>query len=204
LAASVTTIGYLTDDTFVVPAGVVSIHVRGWGGGAGGTIAPLTNTTGGGGGGSGAYFEGDMAVTPTNTVTITVGQGGVADAAGNPTVVTNGTDTFTADGGDASPSLGVGGLGGTASGGAAVELTGQRGADGTAILDTDGKIVISQVSGAGGSAPLGGAGDYTFGSSFGGVTPGGGGDGAGTNPLKDPGPGGNGLVILEYITIGPI
>lgn len=72
--------------TWVVPAGVTTIIVHGiGGGGGGGGKACCYRPTAGGGGGSG-YFSYDnvVAVTPGETLTITIGAGGAA-----------GTDSWT-------------------------------------------------------------------------------------------------------------
>ncbi len=63
------------DQTFVVPAGVTSIHVKLWGAG------------GGQNGGSGAFVSGDFAVTPGVTLAISVGPGGAVKLNGTTTVV---------------------------------------------------------------------------------------------------------------------
>ena len=77
-----------SNQTFIVPAGVTSLTIKMWGaGGAGGFY---------GIGGTGAYVTGTLTVTPGQTLTIVVGQGGSI----------NYTSTF-----------GGGGAGGNASGG---------------------------------------------------------------------------------------
>jgi len=53
-----------TDQAFKVPASVFSLHVKIWG--AGGGVS----------GGSGAYVEGNIPVTPGETLTVVTGQGG--------------------------------------------------------------------------------------------------------------------------------
>ena len=67
--------------SYVVPAGVTSITttIVGGGGGGGGQDAGGGDTWGGGGGGSGGYYSNQtVAVTPGETLTITVGGGGYA------------------------------------------------------------------------------------------------------------------------------
>ncbi|MFC5666542.1 glycine-rich protein [Kitasatospora misakiensis] len=62
------------DQTFTVPAGVTSVYARVFG--AGGAGAPRAYYTGQYGGGGGGYTTGAIAVTPGQTLTLTVGQGG--------------------------------------------------------------------------------------------------------------------------------
>jgi hypothetical protein len=67
--------------SYVVPAGIfaISATVVGAGGGGGGQDAGGGDTWGGGGGGSGGYYSNQtVAVTPGETLTITVGAGGYA------------------------------------------------------------------------------------------------------------------------------
>lgn len=73
---------FTTTGTFVVPAGVTKIRPRLWapGGGGGGSVAQSGSA--GSGGGAGGYAEGVFAVTPGQTIVITIGSPG---AAGNGT-----------------------------------------------------------------------------------------------------------------------
>lgn len=79
-AQTLTVDTYTTSTTWVVPACVTSITVRAWGGGGGGGGASATDRNGGGGGG-GAYCTRVETVTPGETLTITVGAGGVGVSA---------------------------------------------------------------------------------------------------------------------------
>jgi hypothetical protein len=57
-----------SNQSFVVPLGVTSVNVYMWGAGGGAGL--------GGGGGAGCYVQGVLTVTPGETLTIVVGQGG--------------------------------------------------------------------------------------------------------------------------------
>lgn len=88
-------------DTWIVPAGITSILVECWGGGGGGSTA-----TGGNGGG---YIISLIAVTPGQTVSMTIGAGG---AKGSVSVngITGGTSTVEVN--SSAYLLSFGGLGG--------------------------------------------------------------------------------------------
>ncbi|MFJ4091650.1 hypothetical protein ACIPYS_08720 [Kitasatospora sp. NPDC089913] len=62
------------DQTFTVPAGVTAVYARVFG--AGGAGSPRDYYTGQYGGGGGGYTTGTLAVTPGQSLTLTVGQGG--------------------------------------------------------------------------------------------------------------------------------
>jgi hypothetical protein len=89
-----TTFGYAGDDQdFVVPAGVTQVVVKLWGAGGG-----SHNTADGGAGG---FVTGTLAVTPGETLTIVIGQGGL-----------NGESAYGGGGGsteDSNPARGGGG-----------------------------------------------------------------------------------------------
>jgi hypothetical protein len=59
-----------SDQSFVVPTGVTSLSVKIWGAGGGGGREGYR-------GGAGGYTEGNLTVTPGETLTIIVGQGGI-------------------------------------------------------------------------------------------------------------------------------
>ncbi|MGO1001839.1 hypothetical protein [Lysobacter sp. CA196] len=61
--------------SFAVPTGVTQVRTTMWGAGGGGSMAASGNAAGGG---SGGYADGTVTVTPGGTLTVTVGQGGVA------------------------------------------------------------------------------------------------------------------------------
>lgn len=69
--------------SFVVPEGVTSLQVEAWGGGASGAASDINN--GGGGGGGGAYARHNaMAVSPGQSISLFVAEGGGPPGAGNP------------------------------------------------------------------------------------------------------------------------
>jgi hypothetical protein len=188
--------GPTTEGGWLVPAGISSVKVRIWGGGGAGG----TGFTGpGGGGAGGGYCEGYYDVTPGETITITVGNGGAGS--GTP----GGTSSFGAlasalggqAGAEGSPSgTGLGGAaGGTASGSGFVV---SGGAGGAAFIASP-----NVMSGAGGGA-FGGAGAVSAvaaasGAVLAGVngtSPGAGGSGGIGTGLG--GIGGPGLVLVEW------
>ena len=104
-------VAFLTNTTYEVPAGVTSITADLWG--AGGGAASGGNAAGGGGGG--AYTLGLLSnVTPGSTIMITVGNGGTAGNNGGFSRVQSGSNTVTANGGQAGSGR-TGGAGGAAS-----------------------------------------------------------------------------------------
>ena len=119
--------GFNASGTFTMPAGTYFIRVRLYAGGGGGGYG---NSAGGGGGGGGGYAEGIFAVTPGETLTITVGSGGAggvngtgAATGGATAILTGGTTLCSATGGGGagqgtSGGLGVGGTPGSGSSGA--------------------------------------------------------------------------------------
>lgn len=118
--------------TFIVPDGVFAIRGRVCGGGGSGGGSTASGT--GGGGGAGGYAEGLFAVTPGQSISITVGAGGAAVTSGN-----NGNPggsssigafmSATGGNGGASPTSAAGALGGVGSGGS-INLYGGFGTDG--------------------------------------------------------------------------
>lgn len=69
--------------TWVVPVGVTFVYAKLWGaGGAGGTIGGWAHGSHGGGGG---HTRGLIPVTPGETLTILVGQGGIVNQGASPT-----------------------------------------------------------------------------------------------------------------------
>ena len=63
------------DQTFTVPAGVTSLHVKAWGAGGGGSSGGAGYTFANDGGGGG-FASGILAVTPGDLLTVIVGRGG--------------------------------------------------------------------------------------------------------------------------------
>ena len=115
--------------SFTVPAGVTSILCQVLAGGGGSAIA--TNHAGGGGG----YAYGTLAVTPGETLTITVGLGGTGgqslggqgNAGGTSSIVRSVTTLMSATGGGGSGSSASQGAGGGASGLGIYNVSGQNG-----------------------------------------------------------------------------
>ena len=100
--------------SFVVPAGITRLWVRlvGGGGGGGGASPQGTGNNGtgwaGGGGGAGGDSEGFLNVTPGQTLTATVGAGGVGGP-GATNNSTGGTGETTSFGSSMSATGGTGG-----------------------------------------------------------------------------------------------
>jgi hypothetical protein len=193
---SSTILSFASSTSWTVPAGVYTIkRAAAWGGGG-------SFGAGGGGsaGGAGGYAETvNMAVTPGQVITVTIGAGGTAGA-GTPTNGgTGGTTTF---GGLCTATGGAGGWAGngalqTSGSGAAgagtvggLQLTGQGG--GLAFT------VGTACGGIGGAAPFGGSSPAinVGGNGSGGYFPGGGGNGGSAGGAG--GTGANGFIIIEY------
>lgn len=189
---------FSSSGTFTVPAGVkiIKVTVVGAGGGGGGVTGNYASP-GGGGGGGGAAIKTISGVTPGDTVTVTVGVGGIAGTAGDGT--DGGSSSFgsycSATGGGAGLGTTIyannGGVGGIGTNG---DLNIGGGGGGAGIS------YVRNIAGAGGNSIFGGGGAgvatpgilYTTanpGQAYGGG--GGGGVGAG-------GAGANGVVIVEY------
>jgi hypothetical protein len=113
---------------FVVPAGVTNILCEVIGGGGGSAVA---GNTGAGGGG---YSYGTLAVTPGETLTITVGAGGTGNqppggqgtSGGTSSIVRSSTTLMSATGGGGSGSSTQFGAGGGGSGGTIYNTSGQN------------------------------------------------------------------------------
>jgi hypothetical protein len=133
-----------SDQTFVVPASTTRITVYMWAGGGKGTTTPLNGSYYGG---AGAYVQGVLAVTPGETLTIYVGQGG------------NDPLTFAYKNGGYNGSYAGGGTGGGRSG----------------IARSSTNIIAVGAGGGGGGNGNGGAGGISSGSAGTGTNPGGGG-----------------------------
>jgi CshA-type fibril repeat protein len=117
---------------FTIPADVTSLYVNAWGGGGGGT--PAAGLADPGQGGGGAYTGGLFNVTPGQTLTLQVGEGGHALG---------------------SPTYGGGGSAGTSAG--TPELTGASGGGASSVsLAGSIKFVAGGGGGAGSAAALSG------------------------------------------------
>ena len=188
----------VTSGVWVVPTGVFSILAEAWGGGgAGGGSGSTTGS--GAGGGSGSYARGVISTTPGETLTITIGTGGVGPGGnGANTILQRGaTILLQANGGTGGAGAGgivAGGAGGTAGTGD-YTIPGQQG----------GPTAVN----GGGSTPLGGPGGAvtalpapgTSTAGNPGVTPGGGGTGSSTVGPGPNGTGGNGapgFIVITY------
>lgn len=139
-AAAAATFPFTANGSWTVPAGVASITIEVWGGGGAGG-GNTTTGDGGGGGGGGAYSRtANIAVTPGEVCTVTVGIGGsgvtgAAGLAGGQTSVlcSGGASVLAAGGAGGLPPVGsaggVGGAGGAAGGGA-ISFSGGSGGTG--------------------------------------------------------------------------
>lgn len=182
-----------------VPSGVTTVVVEMWGAGGGGAF-PTASGNPGSGGGSGAYVKHVQSVVPGDSISYTVGAGGVQGDA-TPTAATAGGDTvfgtITSGGGGAglTAASGIvnGGAGGVASGSPTFSIQGETGHPDShnASHGTVGK--------SGGHTPLGGSGGEPALGQQDGLAPGGGGSGGKfSNPLFAAGDGANGLIIITY------
>jgi hypothetical protein len=150
---------FTSSGSYVVPNGVTKLRYRLSGGGGGG--GGCASSQGAGGGGSGSYAEGVLAVTPGQTVTVTIGAGGTAGSSGGGAGGNGGTSSLAGSGfttvectggtGGAASGSGnsAGGGGGTATGGG-LNVAGGHGNDG----QTSGAVV----GGSGGASQFGAGG----------------------------------------------
>ena len=175
--------------TWIAPAGVTSVQVECWGGGA--TGAPGSGPRGGGGGGGGAYSQtANLAVSAGNSYPLMVGNGFGEDS------WFGSAATVMAQGGAPGVPGGAGGAGGAAascvgastfSGGAggAGDTTGGGGGGSSAGPGYNGYNGTTQATGGGvggAAVPGGGAGGHgatTSANGTAGMSPGGGGGGGG-------------------------
>lgn len=180
-----TTIQMFTSSTsFVVPDGVTYLRGKTWGGGGGG--GGNTTQGGGGGGGGGGYAENIIAVTPGETLTLTVGAGGTAgsNAGGSAAANSGGNGGLTRILRGATVLISAnGGTGGEGS------LSSGQGAHGPGGAGTVGAVIMTGSNGNAGSN----AGTNGFGGFGGGAAAGGGGSAASSGlPSAANGPGGGG------------
>lgn len=179
--------------TFNVPADVDLVYAIAQGGGASGGGG--TSGTIGSGGGSGSWSAGLVSVTPSGTVTVTIGGTSTGGTTGNP----------GANGNDSSFGASVIGKGGSAGAAGGAVAGGNGGVAGTGTITTVGNpggggasIVTNLGAGYGGMSPLfGGGGAVTTGTGGnGGANTGGG--GAGGRNANSGGNGAAGIVIVYY------
>lgn len=191
---------FTSSGTFVVPAGIYRIKCRVWGGGGGG------GGVGAGGGGAagglgGGYSEGWFAVTPGQSLAVTIGAGGAFG---------NGTPTSGLGGGTSSVgsllSATGGGPGGLAVGGSIAPVPSGPGVGSGGQINIAGGLANgglgvggTTLGSAGGGAfcsPLVGA--FSNGDGNNASFPGGGGGGAGGMTAANGAAGAPGYVIIEW------
>lgn len=189
---------FTSNNTFTIPGGVSSVKVTVVGGGGGGANGTTELAGGQGGGAGGAAIKWLTGLTPGNTITVTVGTGGLGSLSptdGGYSRIASGTQsitTITANGGYKGWAYGgpntTGGQGGSATGGdlnfggAASDNQGPYG----------GSVGASSIFGGGG----GGFGGGTASAGVG-AAPGAGGGGGGFGDFGAAGA--NGVVIFEYV-----
>lgn len=163
---------FTTSGTWICPEGVTTIQVEAWGGGGGG--GGSANGTGyrGAGGGGGAYQRIiSLPVTPGQSYTVTIGNGGTAGtnsvnggSGGNTLFLLGASNLLTANGGSGgqtqttttAPIAGVGGIG-TFNGGNGFigTTTTGGGGGGSAGTTTNGATATSATGGAAGTGGTG-------------------------------------------------
>jgi len=187
---------FTSSGTFTVPAGVTKVKVTVVGGGAGGRSS-TSSTSQGGGGAGGAAIKVITGLTPAGTVAVTVGTGGAANTDG----VTSSFGAYCSATGGLSPAFvsgepGIGGAGGTATGGD-INFSGGAGNGGNGVSG-----VSRGTSGNGGSSIFGGAGlglrDSASSTAGAGAAGTGAGGAGGSGTPSTGGAGGSGIVIVEY------
>lgn len=189
---------FLSSGTFIVPDGVYKIKARVIGGGGGGGGGGNTNASGRGGGGGG-YVEGSFAVTPGQSIPVTVGAGGAGGGASGTNGASGGSSSLGAlasagggefGGGSGSGIATAGGGGGSASGGY-LAINGTAGATG---------VVINTVYGGGqGGGSVWSGFNYAFAiNNVGSQGTRSGQGGGGASGANVGGQGADGLVIIEY------
>lgn len=218
----------LTETDFTVPAGVTSLDITMWGGGATGGIGQVQQAArGGGGGGGGAYTACTVVVTAETVYTVTVGAEKSTEGNGNPSSFVGNDGTCTANGGSIGSNF-SGGAGGTAQVVAGIVTAAQAGgAGGNGVNSTNGggggggegaATTATGNAGTAGSVSTGGAGGTGAGTGgdggrggdssdspvavASGVAPGGGGGGAGGN-VDTIGAGARGEVTITWEAVTP-
>lgn len=143
-------------ETFVVPADVYVVEVRAWGGGGAGG-----NQRGGTGGG-GAFASALVPVTPGETLTVWVAEGGLAqgDGGGASWLLRDADTLIVAAGGGGG---GSDGCSGCATGGAGGAGGGDLGQDGQPLILGSAGYCEAATGGAGGTLDAGGIGGITAG-----------------------------------------
>lgn len=195
--------------TFTVPDNVTQVEVEGWGaGGAGGAsgdgVGNVAGTAGCGGGGGGYFYKLLTGLVPGQTITVTIGAGGVGVANAASAGGTGGTTSFgaycSAAGGTGGNSgrnyLTLGGLGGGGVGGD-LNVSGGRGGTG-GPQSTFATEYVLHVFNKGGLPALAYATVPLFGTGTGGQGYGSGGSGASGGSALAGGNGAGGLMIVRW------
>jgi hypothetical protein len=189
---------FLSNGTFLVPAGVTQVEVEVWGGGSG-SFASVSNSSSGGGSGGGYARKLVSNLVPGQSVAVTVGVGGSGGTVNGLAAQSGGASAFgqfvSASGGSLNPLATVFSPqnGATPAG---VGLGGDVNFKGSA-----GQAGILNQGGMGGAAPMGGSQNSgTTGNP--GAFPGGGASGAGTGANSatpyDGATGASGLVVIRW------
>lgn len=189
-------------EIFTVPFGVTSVTVQIWGGGAGGG-GSTSNESGGSGGGGGGYTTRTFPVTAGESITYTVGIGGIAGTSGG-VVGGNGDTTSLSHSSSSTAMTATGGTGGNYNKGTVG--SGGSGTGGTTSSGSPGVIGTTSGGNGGNGGGTNSTGGYGSANDFGGpgVIPGGGGGGGeaantGGNRSRAGGAGANGQVIITFI-----
>lgn len=204
---------YNSSSTYTVPAGVSLVYAEVCaGGGGGGGASNNSAYYGGGGGGGSAFLSKIIAVTPGQSITVTVGAGGSAGSAGADGG-TGGTSAFGSlsaagatggqGGGISSYRVGipgkgsgsVGGFGMISSGG----TTGNAGGSGLYAGGSTASSIAPGGSGGGGAGGVGGAQNASAGGSAAADNTGAGGGGGSYTTNTTGGAGGSGVVRVTVI-----
>ena len=182
--------------SFMVPMGVTQIEVEVWGGGSGSWAS--TSSIGSGGGGGGGYARKRISgLSPGQTISVTVGVGGVGGTTSGGSPSGGASSSFgpyvSATGGSLNPFANSGSP--QNGGGSGAGVNGDINLTGSA-----GQSAFLSAGGLGGGAPMSGSqGSGTIGNV--GIFPGGGASGAGTGLTGTAfagANGGNGLVVVRW------
>lgn len=222
-----TIVNFGSNGSLVIPADVTNIQVTGIGGGGGGAGGESSGTGGGGGGAGSSPWTTMITVTPSETLTVIVGSGGLGGTTSNPGTTGSNTQILRSTtvlfsvkgvGGGSPGATGTGGAGGAAgntaasynTGGGAGGNAGQNGNNGT-----DGFTGTGAAGGANGGGNGGGGGGGAGWTAISGGTAGtgggpaaggisasavGAGGGGGGGPSTSGGSGGGGYLRVRYVS----
>ena len=192
---------FLSSASWTVPTDVTSVSIVCVGGGAAGGSINSSYSGGGGAGGSLAYAN-NVSVTPGETLSVTVGAGGLGQSRNSGTSNSGGLSRVRRGGTTLCQAAGGGGAGATSGGAGQTANIGTvsyaGGSGGTPVS-------FSRGGGGGGAAGYGGTGGAgSNGNSFnaGGAGSGGGGGGGGASPTTPGQSAGGGVGILGQGTAG--